>query len=52
VDYGAVEFEPHYNEDSNNVWTFPEVIKNTTLKRFVDFYNAAYQYDFTCLLST
>lgn len=52
VDYGAVEFKPHYNEDSNDVWTFPEVIKNTTLKRFVDFYNAAYQYDFTCLLST
>lgn len=51
VDYGVEEYEGHFVEDVNPVFTFPEVIKNTSLKKFVEFYNAMYQYDFSCYLS-
>jgi hypothetical protein len=51
VDYGVEEYEGHFVEEVNPVFTFPEVIKNTSLKKFVEFYNAMYQYDFSCYLS-
>lgn len=50
VDYGLEEYEPYYVEETNPVFTFPEEVKNNSLKAFVDFYNAVYQYDFTCYL--
>jgi hypothetical protein len=50
VDYGVEEYEPYYVEETNPVFTFPDSIKNTSLKKFVEFYNAMYQYDFTCYL--
>lgn len=50
VDYGVEEYDPHYTE-ANLVFKFPSEVKDNTLKRFVDFYNAMYQYDFTCYLS-
>lgn len=50
VDYGVEEYDPHYT-DANLVFKFPDVIKETSLKRFVEFYNAMYQYDFSCYLS-
>lgn len=50
VDYGLEEYDPHYT-DANPVFKFPDVIKETSLKKFVEFYNAMYQYDFSCYLS-
>ena len=50
VDYGLEEYDPHYT-DANLVFKFPDVIKETSLKKFVEFYNAMYQYDFSCFLS-
>ena len=50
VDYGVEEYEG-YHTDSNLVFRFPDVVRNTSLKRFVEFYNAMYQYDFSCYLS-
>ena len=50
VDYGLEEYDPHYT-DANLVFKFPDVIKETSLKAFVDFYNAMYQYDFSCYLA-
>lgn len=50
VDYGVEEYKPHYTK-ANLVFKFPTEVRDNTLKQFVDFYNAMYQYDFTCYLS-
>ena len=50
VDYGLEEYDPHYTE-ANLVFKFPDVVKETSMKKFVEFYNAMYQYDFSCYLS-
>lgn len=52
VDYGAAKFKPHYDKDNNPVYTFESAVLNNSLPKFVEFYNAMYQYDFTCFIST
>lgn len=50
VDYGVEEYEGHYTEEINPVFTFTKEVKENSLPKFVAFYNAVYQYDFTCYL--
>lgn len=52
VDYGAKKFKPHYDEHNNPVYEFESAVLNTSLPKFVEFYNAMYQYDFTSFIST
>lgn len=51
VDYGVTEGDA-YNETNNLVFKFTEEVETYSLPRFVEFYNAMYQYDFTCLVSS
>lgn len=48
IDYGATEMS--IATDSNPVYEFKSAVINTSLKHFVEFYNAMYKYDFTSLL--
>lgn len=52
VDYGATEYDPHYNEDNNKVFKFTDAVKLNSLPYFAEFFNAMYQYDFTCYVSS
>lgn len=52
VDYGATEYEPYYNEENNLVFKFSDEVEQYSLPAFVRFYNAMYQYDFTCFVSS
>ena len=54
IDYGLqlyqLEGESEDDAEKRDLWVFREEVKNTSLKRFVEFYNNCYQYDFTNLL--
>lgn len=50
VDYGVEKYKGYYAEDVNPVFTFTKEVKENSLPKFVAFYNAVYQYDFTCYL--
>ena len=52
IDYGVTEFKPYYNEETNPVFEFENKALTNSLPYFVEFYNAMYQYDFTCYIST
>jgi hypothetical protein len=51
VDYGAEE-GPAFKKKTNEVYVFKEAVALNSLPYFVEFYNAVYQYDFTCLVSS
>lgn len=51
VDYGVTKGLA-YKEENNPVFVFEDAVKEYTLPRFVEFYNAMYQYDFTCLVAS
>ena len=51
VDYGA-DKGPAYKKETNEVYVFKEAVALNSLPYFVEFYNAIYQYDFTCLVSS
>ena len=51
VDYGATEGAA-FKEDTNEVFVFEDSVALNSLPYFVEFYNAMYQYDFTCLVAS
>lgn len=50
VDYGVEKYKGHFVEKVNPVFTFTKEVRENSLPKFVEFYNAIYQYDFTCYL--
>ena len=52
IDYGAAKFKPYYDKENNPVFEFESAVLNNSLPKFVEFYNAMYQYDFTSFVST
>ena len=52
VNYGATKYKPYYNKENNLVFKFSDEVEQYSLPAFVRFYNAMYQYDFTCFVSS